>query len=188
MTYITDKVLKNQDFSENGLEQADYESCNFIDCIFSSANLSSYSFEDCSFENCDFSNTKITNTAFKNVSFKNCKLIGLQFDECNPFLLEFNFNGCMLNYASFYQLKIKETRFNRCIMHEVDFSETDLSKAIFSECDLAGAVFNFTNLQKADLRNSINLYLNPEQNKLAGAHFSLDMLPGLLSKYNIEVD
>jgi uncharacterized protein YjbI with pentapeptide repeats len=94
----------------------------------------------------------------------------------------------MLNYASFYQLKIKGTHFNRCTMHEVDFSETDLSKAIFSECDLAGAIFSRSNLQKADLRNSINLVLNPEQNQLAGAHFSLDMLPGLLSKYNIKVD
>ena len=73
-------------------------------------------------------------------------------------------------------------------MHEVDFSETDLTKAIFSECDLAGAVFSRTNLQKADLRNSINLFLNPEQNERAGAHFSFDILPGLLIKFNIKVD
>jgi uncharacterized protein YjbI with pentapeptide repeats len=186
-TYIIDKNFKGIDFSEKGIETADYENCTFNDCIFSNTMLRDFSFEDCHFENCDFSNTKIPNSAFKNVVFKNCKLIGLQFDECNPFLLEFQFEGCILNYSSFYRLKIKATRFTKCVMHEVDFSEANLSKAIFNDCDFSGSMFIRTNLQKADFRTSYNFSINPEQNLISGAKFSMETLSGLLHKYKIVV-
>ncbi|MCY1723118.1 pentapeptide repeat-containing protein [Prolixibacteraceae bacterium Z1-6] len=186
--YITDQSFQNIDFSERGNEKTDYENCTFSACIFSNTNLGEFCFEDCEFENCDFSNTKILNTAFKNVQFKACKLIGLQFDECNPFLLELKFNHCILNYSSFYQRKLKATKFNKCTLHEVDFTEADLNKANFTECDFSGAMFGRTNLRQANFKSSYNFSIDPEQNQIAGAKFSLDGLPGLLQKYKIVVD
>lgn len=185
--YITDKNFKSIDFTEKPIEKADYENCNFENCNFSKSDLSDIVFEDCNFESCDFSNAKITNTAFKNIHFKVCKLIGLQFDECNPFLLEFQFAECILNYSSFYQLKIKGTKFTKCILNEVEFTETNLSGAYFTECDLSGAMFSRTVLQKADFRTSYNFSINPEQNQISGAKFSLETLPGLLHKYKIKI-
>lgn len=186
-SYIPDQNFKGIDFSEKGIEKAEYENCEFDNCIFANSNLSEFSFEDCTFTNCDFSNTKITGTAFKNVEFENCKLIGLQFDECNPFLLEFRFSNCILNYSSFYTLKLKGTKFSSCILHEVDFTDTQLPGANFTDCDFSAAVFNGTNLQKADFRTSINFSINPEQNLIAGAKFSMETLPGLLHKYKIKI-
>jgi len=185
--YIHDKDFKKINFSEQGNEKADYDNCNFENCIFANTQLNEISFEDCRFLNCDFSNTKITGTAFKNVHFENCKLLGLQFDECNPFLLEFQFTDCILNYSSFYQLKIKGTNFTRCILQEVDFTDTNLSSANFTECDFSGAMFNGSNLQKADFRTSTNFSINPEQNLITGAKFSMETLPGLLHKYKIKI-
>ncbi|WP_346863779.1 pentapeptide repeat-containing protein [uncultured Draconibacterium sp.] len=185
--YITDQNFKNIIFSDSEVEISDYENCTFIDCSFSNANLSDFSFEDCRFENCDFSNTKIRNTAFKNVHFNSCKLIGLQFDECNPFLLEFTFTTCLLNYSSFFKVKLKKTVFTKCSLHEVDFSQANLSEANFTECDFAGATFSQTNLRRADLRTSFNFNIYPEQNQISGAKFSMETLPGLLYKYKIKI-
>lgn len=42
-------------------------------------------------------------------------------------------------------------------------------------------------IQKADLRTSYNFSINPEQNQINGAKFSLETLPGLLHKYDIEI-
>lgn len=186
-SYFQDKNFSLINFAEQIIKPGEYDGCKFEACIFSGIDLSGFEFEDCIFSNCDFSNTKISGVAFKNVQFEHCKLIGLQFDECNPFLLEFHFNVCILNYSSFYQLKIIKTIFTKCILQEVDFTETNLSEANFTECDFSGAMFNATNLRKADLRTSYNFSINPEQNQISGAKFSLETLPGLLHQYNIEI-
>ncbi len=187
-SYLYDKQFNFVNFSEKPIEIGDYENCTFKNCIFSRTNLSDFSFDDCHFENCDFSNAKITNTAFKNVEFENCKLVGLQFDQCNPFLLGFRFIGCQLNLSSFYQLKIKGTFFKNCILHETDFTETNLSGSVFDNCDFTGAVFGNSNLEKTDFRTSVNFSIDPENNRLSKAKFSLPEITGLLDKYDIEVE
>ena len=80
--------------------------------MFSHVSLAELVFIDCTFHNCDLSNVNLNNTAFQEVYFVNCKLLGLRFDTCKLFLLEFNFNSCTLNYASFFGLKIPETKFH----------------------------------------------------------------------------
>lgn len=187
-TYLVDKTFENIDFREQMPEPADYENCTFINCTFSDVNLSESVFEECDFEQCDLSNARLVQTAFKNVHFKSCKLIGLQFDTCNQFLLEFRFEECILNYASFYGLKIPKSYFSACSLLETDFRESDLAKAVFSACQLGGAMFENTNLQGADMRNNKDITLSPELNHIWGAKFSLENLPGLLQKYNIKVD
>ncbi len=152
------------------------------------SNLSDFSFDECVFIECDFSNSKILNTALKNVEFENCKLMGLQFDVCNPFLLGFRFIDCQLNLASFYQLKIKGTFFKACILHEVDFTETDLTNSKFDNCDFSGAMFGNSNLEKVDFRTSINFTIDPETNRIKGAKFSKSEITGLLNKYDIVIE
>ena len=187
-SYFHDKDFNSINFSEKPIEIGDYENCTFKNCIFTETNLSDFSFDECIFLECDFSNTKILNAAFKNIEFENCKLMGLQFDTCNPFLLEFWFTGCQLNLSSFYQLKIKGSYFNNCILHEVDFTEADLSGATFSNCDFLGTMFGNTNLEKADFRSSINFSINPEMNQINKAKFSMQGIAGLLDKYDIIIE
>lgn len=112
-------------------------------------------------------------------------MLGIKFEECNPFLLSFTFEECILNFSSFYQLKIKETKFKNCKMEQVDFTEADLARSMFKNCDLSAAVFSNTNLAKADLFSALNFNIDPELNKITGAKFSSGNLAGLLNKHKL---
>jgi len=183
--YIADQYFKT---FEQPDQTTEYDNCTFENCIFSGFDLSDFSFEECVFKNCDFSNAKINNTAFKTARFEGCKLIGLQFDECNPFLLAFQFIGCQLNLSGFYRVKMKNTFFKECILHEVDFTEAKLTGSTFENCDFTGTMFGNTNLEKVDLTTAFNFIIDPELNQVKGAKFSLQGLPGLLTKYEIKIN
>jgi uncharacterized protein YjbI with pentapeptide repeats len=115
-------------------------------------------------------------------------MLGLQFEECNEFGLAFTFENCRLNNSSFYKLKIKKTLFKDSDLSEVDFTECDLSSAIFEKCNLLQTVFDNTNIEKADFRTSFNYTIDPENNKIKKAVFSINGVAGLLRKYNIEIE
>ena len=87
--------------------------------------------------------------------------MGIQFTDANRFLLELNFTNCILDYSSFYQLKLNKTCFLKCSLRDVDFVETDLSNASFDKSDLYAATFERTNLSHADFRTAINYNLDP---------------------------
>ena len=187
-TYFEDKIFEKEDFLLSPLEKGDYENCIFINCNFAGADLLNVNFSECEFRTCNLSMAGVTNTAFRDVRFKDCKMLGLHFQNCNPFLFAVNFENCTLNLASFYKLNIKKTKFLNCTLKEADFSSADLSNAKFENCDLLGAVFERTNLEKADLRSAINYSIDPESNRIKKARFSLPGIPGLLNKYGIEID
>lgn len=184
--YQVSKQFKNADIT--ALPIGEYEDCVFTACIFSDADLSDYIFVDCKFVQCDLSNAKLSACAFRDVQFKDCKMMGLHFDECNTFSLSFGFNACVLDYSSFYKLKIKKTAFKNCRMTEVDFTQTNLSEASFDHSDLSGAIFFQSNLEKADFRSSFNFTIDPQQNSMRKARFSSTSLAGLLHNYQIVID
>lgn len=115
-------------------------------------------------------------------------MLGIVFADCSPFLLSFSFNGCNLSYSSFYKLKIHNTQFANCNMQETDFTSADVTAASFDGSIFAGAMFDNTTLEKADLRTAIGFSIDPENNRINRAKFSVDGLQGLLHKYNIEVE
>lgn len=184
--YQVSKQFKNLDIS--ALPIGEYEDCTFTSCVFSDADLSNYIFADSRFLQCDLSNAKLSGCAFRDVKFKDCKMMGLHFDECNTFSLSFNFDTCVLDYASFYKLKMKKTIFKNCRMTEVDFTETILSEASFEKCELSGAIFMRSNLEKADFRTAINFSINPQDNSIRKARFSSTGLAGLLHNYQIIIE
>ena len=185
--YVQDEVYKGINFSQKSLPATEFEACEFLDCNFSKVNLENITFIDCTFADCNFSNAQLKNTGFKTAHFKNCKLIGLRFDLCNPFLLVLNFNDCILTYASFYKLSIKESRFIKCNLENADFTLADVSKGTFEDSNLKNAVFDQTNLTESNFRTAINFRIDPELNKIRGASFSKDNLEGLLDKYQIKI-
>ncbi len=186
--YIEEKEFNTVNFTLKALPEADYENCSFINCNFSGTNLSNIVFAGCAFTGCNLSLAAITQTAFKNSKFKDCKLLGLHFENCNPFLFEVYFENCMLNLSSFYKLKIKKTKFIHSSLHEVDFTESDLTGSIFDNCDLARTIFQNTIAEKADFKTAYNFLINPETNNIKKAKFSTAGLAGLLDKYDIEID
>ena len=73
-----------------------------------------------------------------------------------------------------------------CSAVEVDFREADLSRADFSGTDLSNSLFSKTDLSGADFSQARNYHLDPGQNKLKGAKFSLPEAMSLL--YAMEID
>jgi uncharacterized protein YjbI with pentapeptide repeats len=99
-----------------------------------------------------------------------------------------NFDQCVLDFSSFYKLKLKSTYFNHCSLKEAELSECDLTDSSFHLADLTDAVFYQTNLTGADFRGAINVVLDPEENKLQKAKFNRDNVFGLLSKYGLKIE
>lgn len=186
--YIEDETFKGISQKNNPISKAEYEYCTFINCDFSETDLSGFKFTECEFESCNLSNARIAGTAFKQATFRDCKLMGLPFDKCDPFNLEFTFDHCMLDHSIFYRLKLKKTRFAYCRLISVDFIEADLAQAVFDESDLLGALFDQANLEKADLRTARNFTINPTHTRLTGAFFAKDNISGLLHHLKLKIE
>jgi uncharacterized protein YjbI with pentapeptide repeats len=183
------EYIENENFEGvKEIKIAEYEGCVFKNCMFHEADFSKFTFSDCEFIDCDLSMAKLNDCSFKDVQFVKCKLLGLRFEDCNAFLLKIRFETCLLNMASFYQMKLPGQVFIDCILHECDFTETDLSKGYFSGSDLSGAIFDHTNLLRANLQGANNFSINPIQNNVKKARFSKEGLMGLLDFSGIIVD
>ncbi|MEQ8583250.1 MAG: pentapeptide repeat-containing protein [Marinoscillum sp.] len=185
--YFEEQVFNGVNFTEQRLDKGEYNLCRFVNCSFSGVDLSYLVFSECVFENCDLSNARMNSSSWKEVQFNECKLLGLIFSDCNPFLIAMNFRGCQLNFSSFYQLNLKGSKFEQCSLHEVDFTETNLTGASFYQSDLSGAIFENTILEKSDFRSAQNYALDPELNKLKKAKFSMPEVVGLLHKLDIHI-
>ena len=186
--YILGEEFEGLDYSKAVFPKGDYEGCHFRNCQFANADLSGYNFEDCSFENCDLSMITCTDTTLGEVIFRNCKMLGVHFELCNPFLLSLYFEECFLNLAGFYNLALIGTTFKQCNLVEVDFTNTNLTQASFEQCDLSGAIFENTTLVEADFRTAKHYIIDPEKNNIKKAKFSLSSIAGLLKKYDLVID
>ena len=188
-TQLTEnRIFEKITFKDNLLAAGVYEECTFKSCNLNSTDLSDIIFRSCSFNNCDCTLATLKNTSLQNVKFMNCKLLGVQFNQCKEFLLQLDFESCILKLAVFYKLKLKNTRFKNCNLQEADFSEVDLTGAAFENCDLLRTTFMHTNLEKADFRSAFNYSMNPEINRIRKARFSIPGVTGLLTSYDIDIE
>lgn len=188
MEEIYGETFAQTDYTQKPFPKGEYEQCTFESCNFSEADLSGCVFLECTFAGCNLSLAKLGNTAFREVRFTDCKMLGLRFDQCNKFLFDIKTDRCNCNNASFFQVKLVKATFRSTQFHEADFAESDLSGSVFDQCDLSNAAFDQTVLEKADFRTSYHYALDPEQNRIKQAKFSLGGLPGLLGKYQLEID
>ena len=183
---IVQQLFTKQDFTENPLPVGEYDNCNFRSCIFTATDLSGIRFIDCTFKGCDLSNVKVNKSSFHETKFKECKMLGFRFDLCDQLGLTVRFENCQLDH-SFYQVKLNHTVFMNTSLKEVDFTESDLRNTILDQCDLLSAAFSHTNLERANLSTAINYSIDPENNRIQGARFSLPSVLGLLDSYNIVI-
>ncbi len=172
-------------YTSDSVSYCEYESCIFTGCDFSSCNFTAVTFIDCTFIGCKFEGSKINHIALRGVIFDNCRITDVNFAMCDKLIFEIHFRQCILDFSQFYGLKMKGTTFTNCSMISVDFMEADLSEVLFDNCDLYRAVFIKSVAIKADFTSSFNYSIDPEQNKLSKAIFSLEGSKGLLDKYEI---
>jgi uncharacterized protein YjbI with pentapeptide repeats len=185
--YYEEETFTSLQPTENDLAGKEFELCTFENCNFSEADFSHTKFTECNFINCNLAMVKLTNTSLKTVDFQNCKLTGVDFSECNDFIFAVGFTGSILDFASFIKMEVKNTHFCDCHIHEANFTRSNLENAVFENCDLKGAIFSHTKLMKCDFVSAYNFIIDPNENNVRKAKFSLDGLPGLLQKYRIIV-
>lgn len=183
--YFESKTFENVDFTVQPLQEADYEQCSFVRCDFTETVLNDLAFIESTFTGCNLSNTKVASAGFRDVKFLGCKLIGVDFSVCNPAMIAFSFEDCIMDYVSLARLHLKKTEFKNCSLVRAFFDDADLSSAKFTGCNLENAVFGKTNLEKADLSTSYNYIIDPENNRIRKAKFSTSGIAGLLMKYDI---
>ncbi len=185
---MASSIFKQEFKSIKVLAKSEYESCTFIGCDLSNTNVSGFIFEDCSFDACNLSLANLSQTALRSVKFKDCKLLGLQFDQCNPIGIAFTFTGCNLNNTSFFKVKAIGTKFQKCQMHEADFSQSDIRKSTFEDTDLLHAKFDQTNLEEVSFSTAYNYTLQPENNRLKKTRFSQSGIAGLVIHHSIIIE
>ncbi len=164
-----------------------FENCKFSNCDLSNANLSGILFIDCLFEDCNLSLANMSNTGLQNIRFKHSKLSGVDFSKSLDFLMQMHFENCVLDNAVFFCKKNKKGNFKDCSMIETDLTEADLTDCKFDNCNLYRAFFSQTILTNADLSTSYNFIIDPDNNSIKKAKFSVHGLAGLLMKYDIKV-
>lgn len=181
------KVFEDIIFAGKQAKGREFEKCTFKSCNLTGGDFSHSIFSECVFVACNLAGIKLDNASLKDVTFKNCKVIGVNFSKCTDFLFSVTFEKSVLNYGVFTGKKMSKTKFLHCSLKDSEFSGTDLTQAVFDNCDLQGAVFNKSVLKSTDFTTSYSFMLDPELNIMKGAKFSLDGLPGLLTKYDIEI-
>jgi fluoroquinolone resistance protein len=185
--YIEGQSFENQNFNILFADYSEFENCTFKKCEGAEVDFSRKVFVDCEFINCNLTGIKLTQTSFKNIQFKSCKLMGLHFFNCNPFLLEFNFEECTLDLSSFYGLKIPKTKILNSRLTDVDFTNTDIKGGSFYGSNMASALFDKSNVELCDFRNVENLNLSPNLNQIKKAIFDRQSAMGLLHALNIVI-
>jgi len=184
---IEDEQFTSIDYQENLLKPFKYDSCIFKQCNFAQVDLNNYVFLDCTFIQCDFSNAIFNQTTLRDIEFDTCKLLGLAFQDCHPFLYSFSFKDCKLDYSTFNELTLKKMVFTNCSLVEVDFTACDLSESVFENCNLNRAVFHKTNLRKADFTTAIHFNIDVNFNQIKGAKFSQAGALTLLHQFAITI-
>ena len=105
--YIFNEEIEHIVFEESGIRYKEYENCIFKKCDFSACDFSGVVFVECTFYECNFKETKINYVSLRDVQFVGCNFTAVNFAMTDQVIYNFNFTDCLLDYAQFYALKLK---------------------------------------------------------------------------------
>jgi len=195
-----DAIYEDQSFTAVDQPDKEFDGIRFIDCVFNVCNFSNTSFVRCTFNRCNFLNSdlsllKVNGSTFSKIKFGNLKLVGVDWTTASWYnrsssqlLRSIDFDKCILNYSSFFSLKLPNIKFNNCTIFEADFSESDLKNADFSGADLKGSLFRKTDLTSAIFVGAKNYQISPTDNTITHAAFSLPEAFSLLECLDIKIE
>jgi uncharacterized protein YjbI with pentapeptide repeats len=163
--------------------------CTFKACSFRETQFQNCKFQDCLFKDCDLSLIKVNGSTFTTTSFENSQMIGVNWTLAlwSKFNISasLNFENCVLNYATFIGLTLKEIKLSNCIAKDVDFSEANLTSANCTDTDFSNSRFANTNLSKADFTGATNYTIDVTANTVTKAKFTLPEAMSLLHSLDI---
>ncbi len=165
-----------------------YYNEDFSGIDFSDADFSNADFENCRFTDCNLSNINVSGTKFSEVSFINSKLTGIPFYQSNPFAIEVSFIKSRLFSCNFTEMKLKDTVFKSCEITECWFQETDLSGSDFSGSKFRNTLFHNSRLERCNFTEAEGYTINPVNNNIRKAVFSIPEVLNLLNDFDIKIE
>jgi len=179
-------------FSDLKCVGTDISGIEFLECTFKSSVFEKVTFRNCIFEQCVFESCAlilpgIGHSTFDDVQFLECKIAGLNFGDLNAFSVKLGFEKSKLLSCSFVGLDLKGTSFINSQIVDSVFRECNLQKS-----DFEGVLFRSTSFSRNDLtctnfKDASGFFINPCENKLKGASFSLAGAMGLLNQFEINI-
>lgn len=185
-------VFSDIDYPSALIQNKVFEECQFIDANFSETQFVRCKFIGCEFKNCNLSAAQFDDATFNDVIFTESKIIGINWTKLRwPIInisLPFQFYKSNLSHSSFYGLELKEIIIEECIVHDVDFRTADLTGSSFILTDLKQSQFVHTKLCAVDFTDAINYQIDPRENDIRKAKFSLPDAIHLLDSFDIEIN
>jgi len=185
----------DEQFIEVNLERtrvvsSEFHDCIFTDCAFVESILEDCVFINCTFRRCDLSLIQVPGGRFAGTRFEECKMIGINWTQADwsgtRLSSPISFSKSILNHSTFIGLNLSKMQMKGCTAVNVDFREANLTLADFANSDLSDSLFTSTNLTKADFRGTRNYRINPAENTITRARFSLPEAMSLL--YSMDID
>ena len=184
---FTSLAYENQKF-----ENKRFENCKFSKCDFNNATFINCKFVDCDFASCNLASIDVSLSSFNDVSFEDCKLIGVNWTQAKwpqiKLASPLQFYRCNMSHSSFYALELREIIIEACKAHDVDFRDGDFSNGSFADTDLKESAFMHTHLKSVNFINAINYRINPNENTINKAKFSMPDAVNLLYGFDIEIE
>lgn len=189
LAYHADQVFKEVHLEHEQLDSSEFYDCVFSRCSFVESIFRRCRFVNCAFRECDLSLVQVPDSTFSSTRFESSKVIGVNWTQAdwamgglgNPV----GFFKCAMSHSTFIGLSLRGIQIRDCAAVDVDFREADLSRADFAGSDLSRSMFGDTNLSEADLSRARNYHIDPGQNVLGGAKFSLPEAMSLLHSMDI---
>lgn len=174
------------EYNDKKLDSISFEDCIFIRCDFLKTVFSNCKFSECTFIDCDLSLAMLKSCVFNDVTFEKSRLLGISWSNCQePFNV--GFDSCNLSQNSFHRMDLRKMRFIDSLIKDTGFEECNLESALFDNCDLELTSFINNNLKKANFETSKNYLIDPKQNDIDKAQFSLPEALSFLSLLPIKI-
>lgn len=176
------------------LEHAHVAATGFYDCTFGRCSFAETTFERCRFvgcvfQHCDLSLVQLPSCSFAGTRFECSKVMGVDWTKAywpaTTLRDPLGFFRSAISHSTFIGLNLRRVQIQDCLAVDVDFRETDLSQADLSGIDLSDSLFLGTDLTEADLARARNYRIDPGQNTLRQAKFSLPEAMSLLYELDI---
>ena len=180
-------ILTQLERPDRELAAVEVYDCTIRAARLGRATLRRWVFEDCRFEDCDLSNARLDECVFQRCVFSGCRLIGIDWRLVSKLSFDASFQECNLSLSNFSELSLVGFEFTQSDCSEVDFSKSDLSRARFASTVLTGAIFAQTQLEEADLSQAIDTRIDPLNNRVVGARFSVEAAVHLAESFGLSI-
>jgi len=100
-------------------------------------------------------------TSWREVKFSNCKLIGINWSDCQS-IAEIIFEHSILDYSVFHDLNLYALSMINCSLKYLDISNLKMKKSRFIGSDLLGASISNCDLSECDFTSAMNYSISPE--------------------------